>query len=425
MANYRASLAPIRKCPSEILAAIFRSYLEDNPRRIRRLLLVCRLWHNLTLQTPDLWTNIPIIFDSGSEAAKDVVDSIKPRILACIKYSRNLPLDIDLDLRKLCPTLTYIENQGRIFEENYLQGIDIDMLHGLGDHWPLLADSFSSTPWNSSHIFELLSALAGSGKENLKRWKSFSFALPEGFMDDDTMPIWDALAGPLPSLVSLSINQSDEYDPNIPNHMAFTDLKSLRHLTLNDTNHLSCLDIIPTTIRILDIHLRDYQEMHNIRLNRFRFLRVLKLTGYLAQTGPTLILNLPELESIAFMGAITSIEMITFNLPLLKHLFIQRSYPTYFVDPPALSAASITWIIRGHSGEERAWTTTLKEEALKTLLRRYSSVELLIITESTEDALLSVIGDLKHTGELPPSFRIVRIASDRDVETILRTRTLA
>jgi hypothetical protein len=136
-------------------------------------------------------------------------------------------LDIDLDLSKLCTALTYIENQGRIFEENYLKGIHIDMFHGLRDHWPLLADSFSSTPWNSSHIFELLHVLAGAGKENLKRWKSFIFALPEGFMDDDAMHIWDLLAGPLPSLVSLSITQSDEYDLSMPPHMVFTDLKLL------------------------------------------------------------------------------------------------------------------------------------------------------------------------------------------------------
>jgi F-box-like len=426
LADYRASVAPIRKCPAEILAAIFRDYLEDNPRHIRRLLLVCRLWYNLTLQTPDLWTSIPIIFDSKLEPAKEVVDSIKPRVVACIKYSQNLPLDIDLDLTKLCKTLHCIENQARIFEDNYLRGAPVYLIGLLRERWPRLEAHFFHTPWNSYHIFELLAILTGSAKENMKRWKTFSIALPEGFMDNAVIPIWDVLAGPLPSLVSLSINHSNEYYLNVPCHMVFTDLKSLQYLTLNDRRYLSCLDIIPATIRVLDFCLTVYQEMHDVRLSRFRFLRALKLRGHWDLNAPghsILKLHFPELESIAFMGGILSTEGIDFKLPLLKHLYIQRSHPEIFINPPALSATSITWVIRDYDKED--WTIALKQKALKALLQRCRSAEMLTIAESTEDALLSVINDLEHTGELPPSLRTVRIASDPDVENIIRTRTFA
>jgi hypothetical protein len=426
LAHYRASVAPIRKCPSEILAAIFRAYLEDNPRQIRRLVLVCRLWHNLTIQTPDLWTNIPIVFDSSLVPAKTVVDSIKPRVMACIKYSRNLPLDIDLDLNKLCTTANYIDNQARIFQNNYLLGISFDMLRDFMENWPRYEAFFLRAPWNSSHVFELLAVLVGEAKENLKRWKSFSLKLPEGFMFDDAIPIWDALAGPLPSLVSLSINHPHENDLNIPRHMVFTNLKLLQHVTLNETNYLSCLDIVPITIRVLDIRLRRFQEMHDLRLGRFRFLHMLKLRGSWRPNGiinQTPTINLPELQSIAFMDGIPSTKSIKFNLPSLKHLYIQQRYPTYVIYPPALNATSITWVICGY-GEEK-WTTALKEEALKALIWSCSRVEMLTITEFTEDALLSVIRDLEYTGGLPPSLRTVRIASNSDVKTILRTRTLA
>jgi len=426
LVNYRASLAPIRKCPAEILAAIFRAYLENNPRHIRRLLLVCRLWYNLTHQTPDLWTNIPIIFDSGSEPAKDVVDSIKPRVVACIKYSQNLPLDIDLDLSKLCKTLDYIKDQARIFEDNYLLDLKFNFIRIIHQSQPPSEAHFSPTPWNSYHILELLDVLAGSANENLKRWKSFNFKLPESFMNEDVMPIWDRLAGPLPCLVSLSIKQCYESSLDPPSYMVFADLKSLQHLTLSDVAYLSCLDIVPTTIHILDICSTLYEKMHDLQLSRFRFLRVLKLRGDWALSAPrhsTSTLNLPELESIAFMGGIRSTKGIDFNLPLLKHLYIQESPPTFFIDPPALSATSITWVIYDYDEEE--WTSTLKEEALKALLRRCSSVEMLTITEDAEDALLPAISDLGHTGELPSSLRIVRIVRYPDMETILRTRTLA
>jgi hypothetical protein len=135
------------------------------------------------------------------------------------------------------------------------------------------------------------------------------------------------------------------------------------------------------------------------------------------------MLNLPELENIAFTGGMGYTERINFNLPFLKHLYLERNYPTLFVDPPSLSPTSITWVICGFG--RKKWTSALKEEALKALFRFCGSVEILTITESTEDPLLSVISDLKHTGGLPPSLRIVRIASDPDVETILRTWTLA
>jgi hypothetical protein len=437
LAAYRASVAPIRKCPVEILAMIFRAYLEDNPRLIRRLILVCRLWHDLAHQTPDLWTNIPIVFDSTEEPTKYVVDSIKPRVAACIKYSRNLPLNIDLDLNNLSTSMGYIWNKARIFQNEYLQDISYRLRHDLFQHWPEYEANLSHAPWNPIHIFELLAVLTGESKTNLKRWKSFSFTVPEGFTYGDVIPIWHSLAGPLPSLVSLSINHPQDSEFDTPRSMVFTGLKSLQHMTLDNTDNMSCLDITPTTLRDLDIALVEFRNLQGLRLDRFRFLRVLKIRrswdswNTRQPDDSQLTLNLPELQSIAFMHAMLPPQGIKFNLPLLRNLYIQRWHPTFGFDPPSLSATSITWVICEDDDYyvdddvvREGWTTTLKKEALKILLRRCSNVEMLTITESTEDALLSVIRDVEPIEELPPSLRIVRIASNSDEKTILRTRSL-
>jgi hypothetical protein len=51
---YHASVAPIRNCPPEILSMFFEYYVAENPRLIRRVLLVCRLWHFIAINTPQL-----------------------------------------------------------------------------------------------------------------------------------------------------------------------------------------------------------------------------------------------------------------------------------------------------------------------------------------------------------------------------------
>ena len=58
--EYRASVAPIQKCPEEVLLMIFELYSNYNPQLVTHLLPVCRHWYNIAVNAPQLWNHIGI-----------------------------------------------------------------------------------------------------------------------------------------------------------------------------------------------------------------------------------------------------------------------------------------------------------------------------------------------------------------------------
>jgi hypothetical protein len=108
-------LAPIQRCPSDVLLIIFEFYLADNPRYIRRLLLVCKQWCIVVRETPQLWTHIRFRIPSS-------YSKINPRLLlhsditafvkACLKRAGNSLLHIDANF--FC-----LEDYGTHFSRKY------------------------------------------------------------------------------------------------------------------------------------------------------------------------------------------------------------------------------------------------------------------------------------------------------------------
>lgn len=94
---YHASVAPIRNCPPEILSMFFEYYVAENPRLIRRLLLVCRLWHRIAINTPQFWTTIKVSFNSTLIKATNQSNS--RFIKACLEHSAESLLHVDVDFR--------------------------------------------------------------------------------------------------------------------------------------------------------------------------------------------------------------------------------------------------------------------------------------------------------------------------------------
>lgn len=99
--EYRASIAPIKKCPPEVLAIIFELYLCDNPTIICRLLLVCRQWYQITISTSRLWSRIPIKI-RYTHNIENASNSIKRRLEMSLKRSGSVLLELDLDFSGLC-----------------------------------------------------------------------------------------------------------------------------------------------------------------------------------------------------------------------------------------------------------------------------------------------------------------------------------
>ncbi|PBK84084.1 hypothetical protein ARMGADRAFT_618959 [Armillaria gallica] len=61
--HYGALLSPVRRLPYDILLQIFKDVCTDEykihpPRTCLRLGLVCKRWHEITLDSPSLWSTI-------------------------------------------------------------------------------------------------------------------------------------------------------------------------------------------------------------------------------------------------------------------------------------------------------------------------------------------------------------------------------
>jgi hypothetical protein len=98
-----AAVAPINRCPNEILQLIFEYDVKSDFSRhpsIRRLLLVCRSWLRLIMNSPGLWALIQIqdpwyIFERRTQKSQAAY------ISACINRSKDAPLKLSLDLQYL------------------------------------------------------------------------------------------------------------------------------------------------------------------------------------------------------------------------------------------------------------------------------------------------------------------------------------
>jgi hypothetical protein len=51
---YRASVAPMQRCPEEVILMIFQAYANKDASLATRLLSVCRRWHHIVVNAPGL-----------------------------------------------------------------------------------------------------------------------------------------------------------------------------------------------------------------------------------------------------------------------------------------------------------------------------------------------------------------------------------
>jgi hypothetical protein len=83
-------ISPIRWLPFEVLGAIFKFSVEDNPKALGQLQLVSKSWQCIVKRTPQLWMKIQLV----GPFHLDRLDLSKRHIDSCIMNSGKLPLQI-------------------------------------------------------------------------------------------------------------------------------------------------------------------------------------------------------------------------------------------------------------------------------------------------------------------------------------------
>ncbi|KIM26291.1 hypothetical protein M408DRAFT_25497, partial [Serendipita vermifera MAFF 305830] len=88
----QALQAPIRRIPNELLTLIFEEHSVDQRKRNSSLIRVCKLWHELVMRTPTLWSHIVLEINGINQLPNDWRYAIE-----CLYRSRPVLLDITVN----------------------------------------------------------------------------------------------------------------------------------------------------------------------------------------------------------------------------------------------------------------------------------------------------------------------------------------
>lgn len=272
---------PIQESPGEILLIIFNLYLADDPRLVRRLMLVCKRWYFIIINTPQIWTYISFkipwwypddaSYPTSLSPKHQFETTTMPFIRACLKHVGLSLLHIHADFRHLQTDEGYdwtlnFENLYRIqrdeetFVSSNYSGNSIAQHISSARRQEYDIEDYVSIE-DAEQVFRLLTGEHGS---RMHQWATLALTFPD--LDDESpnsvfhlnylhMRILNKLTGATPNLYRLEIQGlRDEWDyPEsedsfIPRNIAiFPDLSSLRYLDLNDALELSCFLLAPIT----------------------------------------------------------------------------------------------------------------------------------------------------------------------------------
>lgn len=108
IAYHHTSKAPINRLPPETLPMIFEEYGKQWHPQIRRLMLVCRQWHELILNSPRLWSYIQI--ELAYLSTPNQLNSAFKYSGACLSRSKSCLLHIAMDFSHFPNKFEHIDN---------------------------------------------------------------------------------------------------------------------------------------------------------------------------------------------------------------------------------------------------------------------------------------------------------------------------
>jgi hypothetical protein len=161
---------------------IFRLYLAEDPRRVRRLLLVCRQWYDIAIKDPRLWNHIYIKADKQWDL-KSVAVSYKNHAKMCLQRSGGSLLDVKIDCDELCSSRDQIQERIKeSFAGQFMDDTDAEIafsnwMHDLDvEELDIPAVTAICQP---KHITNVIKLVAGKNGENMSRWVVLNLFCPD------------------------------------------------------------------------------------------------------------------------------------------------------------------------------------------------------------------------------------------------------
>lgn len=398
--------AAINRCPDEILIFIWwRLFDTDHPfwhckhPSIRRLLLVCKRWFRLLMNTPTLWTRISILntwalFHPCGE------ESQVPYISACIQRSQAAPFDVRLDLGEFPIRSEYIKKQ---ILKLLFSICDKDEKNRIETHVQQWDTDFSSDLFET-RFEQALKYLTGANLD-AQRWDRLSLALPQSY--EVVNHIWASLGGSFPNLTSLEIvsapikwAKDDQFLQNPPN---IPMVKQLRLDLTCGAFPITTLNPSPSVLEHLGLS-TDWDFSNIEELSLFKKLRTLELicTDRVPILGAFDIVDFPSiylpcLATLSLVLIRSDFRAPDLNLPSLQTLKLVSKFANYAL--PKLSVRHVDWFMPWLSHDEVDYEGTV-ETKIREIVGLSSVLETLTIQANDKDAVCRAIMRMKKEGEV-------------------------
>jgi hypothetical protein len=423
----------INKCPVEIFVEIFQIYLTPNRRYIRTLLLVCKKWYGLVMNTPSLWNRIDLNFP---EPLFDRPFRLIPYVQACKQRSRGLKLEIDLNLRNIDGARGYHDNFLRdILNEKFPESMTGQSCNDclLEALWTALPNSgyryeCSTYEQRVKEVIDTVRVLVADGPKDMARWSSFHLALP--YTEEaikQIAPVCFLLNGPMGSLREFSIQglnnwfEHSGYGDHFP---CPGDCSQVERLTLQRTEIYLILTRIPiqySSIKHLDVSVDHGSDL--LYLSHLGSLETLMITIIPNQLGSNVEIfrqgnvrhNLPLLHSLEIGGSLDNdwLEILKFDTPSLRVFsmsiwrWTQDSNIPFDIKFPQVSPRIVTFDAqRPHtiSPEDlKMWGNEEYEASIYRVLHHFRSAECITFKGVTNDILCKTLSDRMNSGQQCPT----------------------
>ncbi|KIM31217.1 hypothetical protein M408DRAFT_327487 [Serendipita vermifera MAFF 305830] len=397
----------IQKLPDEMLLRVFEYFLSKKHRLIHTLLLVCKHWNHMIMQSPRLWARIQLS-PVGFEEYMHPYESPPQYVEVFIQRSQSVLLDIELDYSSHKPRFEYVRDKV------------LDAVSGVSTsetlHNQILDLQFESPEYDSyfQYTMDELSTLVGPMGANMKKWRSLHVQLPMHY-PRLALEILQMLCGVASNLQSMSLSPIGYIlDPNDrgwfnEDGTPLLSIPNLRSLEFNDwkaANLLKDIVMTPSTLVHLDIWY-DHDLRGLSQLQEFTTLRTLTLRtrGYCEQPpvpeNENLTIFLPELRELNLLEDLSPLKAVQFDLPSLQCLRVGRCNPKFGL-PANVYPEYIHW----STHHFRRYYNTI-ESMLGVVLQPSSRVAIISICKISQEDYETILEVLHKAPDLPVSLKTV------------------
>jgi len=292
--NLRWLASPLRRVPPEILELIFIEFLKENDhRRIRRLLLVCRHWYTIITTRESFWCKIKVQLLDLVAPVK--ISDWKPYVEACLAHSGAMPLQVEIDYDQ-----------------------DLDPGHSIG-HEEMeiyVLENFGMFAYP-------IRLLVGQEGLHMRRWRSLIFSISDSISRTIADVFSEILVWPTPLLEELDVRGIDHFL-----HLTFPNLANLHTLKFHFTSlKLRAFNVSSSSLQILHMPYLTKRSSFEA-LSKFINLRELCFTTawfvyHFDDDGEPPKMTFPNLIKLQLPGLVPDDLLVSFfDLPRLKFLTV-------------------------------------------------------------------------------------------------------